>query len=84
MNDQANGLGASGYPDGGISDELKQDHANGLGASGYNPDDLQNESQTDIQEQDKKKIIDYEEALKDLNSKILGITLAINDQCPGV
>lgn len=82
MNDQANGLGASGYPDGGISDELKQDHANGLGASGYNPDDLQKESQTDIQEQDKKKIIDYEEALKDLNSKILGITLAINDQCP--
>lgn len=54
----------------------------GLTSPEYKPDQLQTESQPDIQEQGQKKIVEYEEALKDLNSKILGITLAISDQCP--
>lgn len=43
---------------------------------------LHKEDQTDNQEQSQKKIIDYEEALKVLNSKIMDITLTISDQYP--
>jgi hypothetical protein len=46
-------------------------------------DQLQNkENKPGIQEQDQKKIAEYEEAMKELNSKIVGITLTINEQCP--
>jgi len=52
-------------------------------ASDQVSDQLHNkESQPDIHEQGQKKVVDYEEAMKALNSKIVGITLAINDQCP--
>lgn len=82
MKDHTDGLGASGFPDGGVGDEQMKDHASGLGASGFDPDNLQAESQTGNQEQDKKKIVDYDAALKDLNSKIMAITRSIQDQCP--
>jgi hypothetical protein len=46
-------------------------------------DQLQNkENQPGIQEQGQKKVVDYDAAMKDLNSKIMGITLVISEQCP--
>lgn len=59
-----------------------EDHTNGLTAPEYKPDQLQKAGQADIREQGRKKVVDYEAALNDLNSKIMGITLAISDQCP--
>ncbi len=52
-------------------------------ASDQVSDQLHNkESQPDNQEQVQKKVVDYEAAMKDLNSKIVSITLTINDQYP--
>ncbi|NTW24875.1 MAG: hypothetical protein HGA37_09260 [Lentimicrobium sp.] len=46
-------------------------------------DQLHNlESETANQEQNQKKIVDHDEALKDLNSKILNLTLTIMDHYP--
>jgi hypothetical protein len=59
-----------------------EDHEKGLTAPDHKPDQPRNEGQTEIQEQGQKKIVDYENALKDLNSKIMSITLAISDQYP--
>lgn len=59
-----------------------KDHDKRVTTPTNKPDQLQSESQSETQEQDQKKIVDYEEAMKDLNTKIMGITLTINDHYP--